>query len=68
MSTSTYGGHGPTDPAERWAAYLVCRQRGHSADWAITQGWGPTRNVCKYCGTEYWMETAGHEANAPEEP
>ncbi len=54
-----------TSEAERWAEYIICRQRGHSPS-NVVQSDG--RDRCEHCGTTYWSETVEREQGAPREP
>ena len=46
--------------------YRQCLKRGHVAKSYITHGIGPTKGICKYCGTLFWTTTVEHEENAPQ--
>lgn len=51
----------------RYAAYLICQERGHSPSGFITAGI-PPKQRCRYCDTYYWTETVNRETSAPEPP
>ena len=53
--------------AERWSAYLICKERGHAPS-NISLPMDPPMSVCIYCGTWYRFEPRVIEGNAPKEP
>lgn len=53
------------DERQRWAEYVICRQRGHQPPDGRTYS---DSDPCKYCGTRYWTETVQCESGAPVEP
>ncbi len=54
--------------AERYAAYLICKERGHKP---IPDPFNPfplPYKECLYCNTHYWNQWMPQEANVPEKP
>lgn len=49
---------------QQFEAYKICQQRGHASS-ALRLMSNPPKNVCKYCGTHYWVENVLHESNIP---
>lgn len=54
-----------TSEEERYKAYLICQQRGHSPS-GYTTASIPPKTRCRYCGTLYWVETTIRESGAPQ--
>lgn len=57
----------PQAQADRYAAYLICQQRGHQSS-GVVQPMIPVKDICKWCGTAYWIEEVLHESGAPQPP
>lgn len=52
------------DMAERWRQYQICQIRGHKPS-GIRLSSNPPMDVCKHCGTQYWVERVVREINVP---
>lgn len=46
--------------------YLICKVRGHEADYGDEVKFIPGKDTCVYCGTIFWEERVLHEEGAPE--
>lgn len=50
---------------ERYAAYLICQERGHAPSGYVTAS-VPPKHRCRWCGTYYWIESSQRESGAPQ--